>query len=323
MPNILLISENDEDHGFCERLAKKLPTSLACSLDRKEIETQLLDQPLVFLDSTISRTGSDHWLKQIGQCIAQHVRPERVFILAGDALTSESWLSDSTFFGHYLIRRFDTAASEVICRLALASVRYSPHTLADALNDGVSTQKIILTQVKQKRIAVEAINSILKKRGMPERLCANVAGAADEIMLNALFSAPKDSSGTSYRRDVANDPDIEEFFDLKGKEQVVLEMASHSNYLTVCIRDFFGTLERRSLQAVLRRDYQKNAYTVREAKVGGSGLGIYDIFKGGLSLIFATDPGRETQVWLFVPYAENYRKFRTSFQFFSFLFPSS
>lgn len=322
MANILLISEKGEDHQFCEKLASKLPTSLVATRTRQEIDAHLLEQPLVFLDSTISRTSSEQWRKEIGQSIAQHVRPERVFILADEPLTSESWLSESIFFGHYLIRRYDAIALDIIRRVALASLRFNPHMLTDMLNSGASTQKIVLTQVKHKRIAVEAINSILKKRGMPERLCANVAGAADEIMLNALFSAPKDAGGTAYRREAADDPDMEEFFDLKGKEQVVLEMASHPGYITVCVRDFFGTLERKSLQTVLKRDYKRNAYTVREVKIGGAGLGIYDIFKSGLSLLFTTDPGRETQVWLFVPHAESYRKFRGCFQFFSFLFPS-
>ena len=326
MPNILLVSEQPEDLPFCQELAKQLPTTLEKVSTLEFLTAKLLDKPFVFLDADFGKSISDIVARQMGLIISQHARPERVFILANEPLSSGSWLGDATFFGHYLLRRFNPPALDIVTRLALSSLNFNLGTLTEICNRGASVQKITIKKLKQKAVAVEAIHSTLKKRGIPARICANVAQAADELMLNALYDAPRDATGKAYRKEISADPEHEEFFELNPQEQITLEMASHADYFSVCIHDHFGTLNRKSVQSVLKKDYQKNELAVaKPAKVGGpsAGLGTYDIFKSGLSLLFAVKPGVETQAWIFVPYAESYKKFRGTFQYFSFLTPAA
>jgi hypothetical protein len=108
---------------------------------------------------------------------------------------------------------------------------------------------------------VGAIASDVTHVGLPDRIGSLVSVIADELLANALYSAPVDAAGTRFRvgepRDKARA--------LVDKDVVTLRWATDGRYLAIEVRDSWGTLVPSAVKARL-------AATKSSTADGGMGL---------------------------------------------------
>jgi hypothetical protein len=311
--NFFVISEREEDLTFCQSIAKRYGLSFHSATTAAEAKSFLLDHPqtLVFWDVDQMKTAPT-----IGHALIETISADRVVAVSDKPFNSSPHLFKVPAFNHYMFRRYDERAQEVYAKIGMACINPDSFGLFRYLPEDTPIQKIVLKQAAQRRAVIEAINNIFTKRGGNSRLVSMITRTSDELLMNAIFSAPTDSAGKRYRYALDRESD----FKLTGKEEVTVELASTEKYIAVSIADQFGSLKRDVMLPILQRDYVKKSYKAPEGE--GAGLGIYGIMQSGQSLLFVSKAGVRTEVILLFPVVATVVEFRNSFRFFSFILKS-
>jgi|GEM_PF-2197095 len=254
----------------------------------------------------------------VAQMLLETTDPERVFAISKEPVSAIPYVFNIPAFGHHLFRKYDDPAAAIIARIAIGCSRSDPselsHYLAPRADDESAVQKIMIRKSAHRRAAADAIVTLVDKRGIHPRLAALAAQAVDELLMNAIFNAPVSPEGNTYRRLM----DRATAFDLSERETVTLEMGVSPGYVVVSVSDQFGSLQKKAALSFIRKDYQRLDYKMRTNEPG-AGLGIYGMVQSGLSLLFLTRAGIQTKVVVFVPQLKNFRDFRDSFRFVSFV----
>jgi CheY-like chemotaxis protein len=114
---------------------------------------------------------------------------------------------------------------------------------------------------------------------------------ADELIMNAIFNAPRDASGkTKYaHRDRAED------LRLAPAEEATFRFACDGRNIALSVTDRFGSLDRDVIIHYLQRCFTGGPAEVEE-KEGGAGLGLHMVFNSITQLTFNIDAGRATEV---------------------------
>ncbi|MGZ3687998.1 MAG: hypothetical protein ACXWP5_15335 [Bdellovibrionota bacterium] len=307
--HFLVISEKKEDIAFCTRVAASEKMELHVASSPQAVKDLLVDlkQVMVFWDAEDPRS-----LDNYEELIQRQVAPVKVFALTDGPLNEYQHLFKKKIFGHHLYRRFLDPAAFLYGRLATASITPHPFGLLRYFPADTKSQKIQLTRSTQKGAAVAAVQNYLKKVKVVSRLAAQVAQAADELLMNAIFDAPTLPGGEPSRRQLARSAD----FELKGRDIVELEIASTPELMGISVADQYGSLKKEAILGFFQKDYQEEAYKVRREDPG-AGLGLYGISQAGVSLLFVSKPGLRTEVMIFFPRTENYKDFRSGFRFTS------
>jgi hypothetical protein len=320
---LLVISENPEDL----RIGKVIADSCGMGFDHANSATVaraiLMDNPQTVVLWDVDHSGAlegKHPLsiRAVGQELIQEaINPSRVFTISAKPLRELPHLFNMPVFAHHITRQWDEAGPAIVSWIARACFMTEPLGIEKYLPPDTPVQRIALSRSSHRRAATEAVTKIFTTRGCPPRLVSMVAQAADELMMNALFDAPVDGTGSAYRRATPRKDD----FELAGREVVTLEMGATPSYFAVSVTDHFGSLRKENVMGFIRKDYENTNYRPRVGDPG-AGLGIYGMLQAGLSLLFVSKPEHATQVILFFPVVTNFKAFRTSFRFFGFMFPT-
>ncbi len=306
LPNLLLISSRAEDlklsSAICEHsqsnlhvfskvsqdipgFLKNYPGALVLlDADGEGVEAALLNMDsgskvIVISDRTLSRFPAE--LKQLPQGVA-----------------------------HSFVRSKDPLAIEVYSKLALKLLSPESSSLDVFFEKESSRQEIQIKRAAHRVAAIGATQNFFLKQGLMPRLASRVSQAIDELLLNAIFSAPVNDEGKRYRADLPRTQD----FVLKGRETISLSVISSEHFFAARVGDQFGSLDVESVLANLRRDYSKENYKPGEAE---GGLGLNRVLEWGFSLLLLTTPGEGTEVTIFFPRVKSIKKFRESFHFLS------
>jgi hypothetical protein len=308
---ILAISDRGADVMLAQHVATQ--TGLTCNtLSRPQaIQEFLLENPHTV---AIWDTEDPREMAPFAKILYGRIPPHRVFAITDGAMNQYPHLFDFPIFGHHLQRRFMAPAPDLYARLVAAALTPSPFGVTRYFPKGTAIQKITLRRSSHKNAAVEALNRFLSKRGITSRLSQLAAQAADEMIMNAVFDAPVDAEGRTFRKDVDRHAD----FELKPEGGVDIEIACAEEYTGICVADTFGSLKRGHLMNLLKKDYQEHSYVVRSDE-RGAGLGVHGLIQAGLSLLFVCKPGFRTEVTAFFPNSKNYRDFRAGPRFLSIL----
>jgi len=92
------------------------------------------------------------------------------------------------------------------------------------------------------------------------RIASKIAGAADELLMNAIFDAPTDAEGKSIFGDDAHSKDIP----LDGKHSVEMQVGFDGKYAAVLVSDHFGSLDPPRLLEKLAQNYSEEEYVPSE-----------------------------------------------------------
>ncbi|MDR3606125.1 MAG: hypothetical protein P4M08_01960 [Oligoflexia bacterium] len=312
---LVVFSDQPGDHELGKKVAEicsaKARVEVASCASLKELTNLFASSLQTVLLWSIDGQGQDEASTQT-RLIAQYLAPEQVFLFSSKQIVTGSALVGSNVFGHFFLRTEDENFPRTIARLIFACYNTKIAEIYAALADGASVKKIELKSTNQRKAAIQAIENILEKKEVPDRICKKVAKGTDELLMNALYRAPRDSSGRAYRADASTLEN--EDHALVGQESVELEFINHPDFFAISVCDHFGSLSRKDVQYHFTRDYQNAEYSMKH------GLGIFQTFQGGLSVLFLVRAAKKTQAWIFAPWSKSYKEFQGSFHFFSFIF---
>ncbi len=317
MPALLLaITNRPEDLSFARNLASSQGLVFKQALTVEAIQQFILENPNTLVLWDVDHPHADNprdpmYAGAVGVELKRSIRPDRVIAISDKPLSETPYLSTVPAFNHHLFRRYAEPSPKIYARVAMASMIPDPFGVAQYLPEGTSVRKITLKRSTQRKAAVEAVESVFLKLGGHPRLATMLAQSCDELLMNAIFSAPVDDSGAHHRAKLKRDSD----FELGEREQVTVEMGATDDLLALSVADSFGSIDKNRVLSFIQKDYQKRAFATEAA----TGLGLYGIFSSGQSLLFAWKPGKRTEVILVFPIARNLKAFKETFRFFSFV----
>ena len=133
----------------------------------------------------------------------------------------------------------------------------------------------------EKRVAMGEVCAWAEAVGARRPVIHRLANVVDELLMNALHDAPRESKPTIDGTDVTS-------------RRAVLRWASDERTLAISIGDAFGALRQRDVIDHVRRARSERGRP--ETDEPGAGLGLYLVLANVASLIVNVDPGRRTEV---------------------------
>jgi hypothetical protein len=163
---------------------------------------------------------------------------------------------------------------------------------------GASTVTFRPRTTKDRDQTVQAVETVATRFGMPRRAGVAAADASHELLMNAMYDAPIDSSGhPRYAKD------RQAQITLQDHEIPTLRLTVDGAHLALDITDPFGRLHRQKVFGGLLRGrtgaVAPSASAVLDTTHGGAGLGMFNLFNSAAILRFEVLPGRQTMVsWI-------------------------
>jgi len=144
---------------------------------------------------------------------------------------------------------------------------------------------------------------------LADRHAAALEQAVDEMLLNALYSAPRDAQGNSKYAELSTAERARH--QAPPTEQALVRFGCDAHRLVVAVRDKFGALQ---VGTVLRyllhcAQSQQQRKTPLENKTSGAGVGLFLIATSASELIFRLHPQRCTEL-VFCLYRDRPRPLR-------------
>ena len=144
---------------------------------------------------------------------------------------------------------------------------------------------------------------------LADRHAAALEQAVDEMLLNALYSAPRDAQGQAKYAELSTAERARHQAPLT--EQALVRFGCDAHRLVVAVRDPFGALQ---VGTVLRyllhcAQSQQQRKTPLENKTSGAGVGLFLIATSASELIFRLHPQRCTEL-VFCLYRDRPRPLR-------------
>ena len=130
-----------------------------------------------------------------------------------------------------------------------------------------------------------------KSMHLRSTLIQSVELFCEELLMNAIYDAPRDESGAM----LYNDWSRKERVTLKPKQAARMEFACDGEKLVVSISDPFGAMTWNILQTFLIRCFGSNSKIGNFTDQGGAGLGLYFCFASANSFVVNVDPERKSE----------------------------
>jgi len=255
-------------------------------------------------------------------------KPALIACDAQDASRALGWLSERLPFSHLLV--WSTANSPELVRNALTQPRFShvigwpgfssmprpwelamvtrrlldPRAKAPALSELLGWGATVMewsprTSADRDR-AVAGVREICAQAGCSPRLAERVAEAAHELLMNAMYDAPRDARGRArYAHDRRQD------LVLEPQEIPTLRLGTDGIHLGLQATDPFGALARHHVFEGLARglegasDNTPIPGALLDTSRGGAGLGMLKLLTASTVLLADVDPGRRTEMSVF------------------------
>ena len=167
----------------------------------------------------------------------------------------------------------------------------------------------LVSDYRGKDYTVAEIGTWASELGLAPRYSAALEQALDEMLLNALFAAPRSATGgpryghlpAAERLLLRAPPD----------EQAVVRFGADARRVVISVRDRFGALRAATVLSYLIRcaESQRLRTSPIEDKVSGSGVGLFLITSSASELLFRLRQGRLTEL-VFTLYRERPRPLR-------------
>ena len=151
---------------------------------------------------------------------------------------------------------------------------------------GAEIRSYTLEDALDREVAVSALAKDVVAAGLPERVGSLVSVIADELITNALYSAPVDAKGGRMH---AGDP-RDRARALTGRHVVTVRWATDARYLAIEVRDRWGTLDPSSLTGRLAGGGKEAAST------GEGGMGLPLVYACCNQLVVGCDRAKLTEV---------------------------
>ncbi len=185
----------------------------------------------------------------------------------------------------------------------------SPPRLAELLDWGATSVKWRPRSSDDRDHVVAEVQRLAELAGANVRTGERLAQVAHELLMNAMYDAPRDEDGRpryAYDRRQA--------LALDEHEVPVFRMACDGVHIALQCNDPFGALRRGTVFASIERGLSAaNASPgeVLDTSGGGAGLGLFRIYAASTSMVVDVSPGSNTSVTSMVALDVNPREART------------
>ena len=159
------------------------------------------------------------------------------------------------------------------------------------LSWGVDVHTETLKASMQRLELNEKMKSYFKKVGVRSSILDRVFTVAEEIMMNAVYDAPVDSSGRPLFNHLTRKNDIV----LDSHQFAKLSYACDGDSVAISVRDPFGSLRSKTVIEYLKSCYEGQAGSLNSEK-GGAGRGLHQIVEGSDFTVFNLKKGYQTEV---------------------------
>lgn len=154
------------------------------------------------------------------------------------------------------------------------------------LTAGTRVGERVITSDAGKRAAMDEVCTWAEAVGARTPVVHRLASVIDELLMNALFDAPRESKPTIIAGDL--EPDA------ASDRRAVLRWGCDERTLAVSVGDPFGAIRQRDVIDHVRRARDERGRP--ELGEPGAGLGLYLVLANVASLIVNVEPGRRTEV---------------------------
>lgn len=172
-------------------------------------------------------------------------------------------------------------------------------------------QKVELHTSQKKEFAADVVLFRLQKLGCSVRVAQTMANLVDELLLNAIYDAPRDALGNQIFRSVTRDTVV----NLDPNKPVTLRIASDDEQIGVSVCDCYGSVARPELFKHFAKAFTRNHAEVSDMSRAGAGLGLSLILKSGASVYVTVEPGFRTEVTLMFKKTQKLTELKSQFQF--------
>ena len=315
---VLLISDNPQDLAFAQEITQQVNLTLkhvsnsqnaAQVIENEEIASIIVD------GSTVEQYEAfEQMIQNTVGLFSDKINPNVTHYISSNSLDKSTYLLLSPIFGHFILRDFNDvgASAELYGRVLKASLEADSSGLSRFLKPSTKIHSIQLTHSTQKLKAIEATKNFLLAAKFQNRISTIVCNAVDELLMNAIFGAPIDDSG----RPILSTSSRASSLVLEGRNLVEMSIGFDGEFLGICIRDQYGSLDKDKLLALESKNYSEQEYKPRAGAVG-AGLGLATIFLLGGSLHFTCVQRDRTEVVVFFRKTDNFKEFKTQFRFMS------
>lgn len=325
MSNVLLLySSRPEDEAFAKEISQIAGLQYTCTKDTDETLKYYLENPVeaLIIDASSEQRFLDFQkkLEDTVGLFSEKVNPNRFHFLCSEELDSSKYLTESVLFGNFIIRKFkdEKSAVDMAKRYAhalKATLMERSFGLKNFFSDKSQIQNLVIKKSSQKQQVVEAIRGYLLKAKYPSRMANVIANAVDELIMNAIFTAPVDELGKRLFDQTPRDTEME----LKDKQAVEVTVAFDGNQVGVSATDHYGAIDKSKLIKHLSTIYTDETYKIRSSTVS-AGIGLATTFKSGGSLIFICEKSQKTEVAVVFERYSSYREFKDQFRYISLQF---
>jgi hypothetical protein len=202
----------------------------------------------------------------------------------------------------HVVARSNTHDLGVVLRaLASHAVPGPPAWLGPLTNE----MSVTLGSSSEKHAAIAAARVFVERLEIAERLVANACHIVEELVTNAIFNAPvhDDTGEHLYARRKRNE-DVA----LPDGKRVELTLRSDGARLAITVADPWGTLPPGGVHAYLAKGFRRGPDQV-DAKDGGAGLGLYQVFDAATHLVAVIAPRTRTEMTALIDIGGTYRDF--------------
>jgi hypothetical protein len=317
---LVLISDNDQDRAFAAAAAQTaglrlVPVRTFAEAGPFFVEMDKSSCVLAEASSREQCTKLESVVKEKG---GAGLSADRVHAISPELLGKAPYVLQGNLVGNYVWRNFHDpkAAGERYGRIISAINTPGPQALSTFL-DAESKWKILeIPDPSAREAAVAQTRSFLEEAKIQPRIASVVAGAIDELVINALVAAPVDVLGNRLYQSIGDLPAVR----LVGRATVTVQLGFDSRQLAVRVLDQFGSLSRGPLFLQLSQSYREFEYKVTDeagVEKKSTGIGLATLFQSGASLFFRCKPRVRTEVTAFFLRTDSFREFREEFRFVS------
>jgi CBS domain-containing protein len=206
----------------------------------------------------------------------------------------------------FTVRSITTTISKLIHHEIFGLEKY--------LNWGCEIREHAVVGSEERYALIDQMEAHFQTLGLRRAVTARCATVAEEMLLNAIYDAPRDDGGRPLF-----DGDRLSQVKLESRQQGVFRYACDGMLAAISVEDPFGAVTRHTILDYLESCYQGQSNFDRTGERGGAGQGIFMIMEMADLTVFNVKKGVRTEVMaLFAIDLESRKKFATSsFHYFS------
>jgi len=182
----------------------------------------------------------------------------------------------------------DRATPDSVAELARRAIRGNIFGLADKVPKGTKIREVAVVNYADKLRCIEQITRFAGESKIRGKYRDAIAQCVDEMLMNALYEAPREASMGSLSALEMDKAKIA----ARAQQPVLVQYAYADGILFLAVRDSYGSLRRDALLEHWRHamDAQRDGEDALEG-----GLGLYIMSHSSTSLVFNEIPGVATE----------------------------